>query len=54
MAVEKRINRAQQWHRMRMIENPLVRHSLALLVLLYIFWSMLSINIGQDLGGYFF
>jgi len=44
-AAEKHIDPAQQWHQIRMIENPLIRHSLALLVLLYIFWSMLSINV---------
>jgi hypothetical protein len=29
-----------QWHRIRLIENPLIRNGLALLVVVYILWSV--------------
>ena len=34
-----------EWHRIRMIENPLVRNALALLALAYIFWSLSTLDI---------
>jgi phosphonate transport system permease protein len=36
---------AQQWHRMRMIGNPLVRNGLAVLVVAYLVWSIISLDI---------
>jgi phosphonate transport system permease protein len=34
-----------QWHRIRLIENPLIRNALAMLALAYIFWSVSSLGI---------
>ena len=44
---------ARQWHRIRMIENPLVRNGLAVCVVIYLVWSIISLDInwGRILAG---
>jgi phosphonate transport system permease protein len=42
---EKPITSEQQWHRIRMIENPVYRNGLGLLLLIYIVWSLFSLHI---------
>ena len=42
---ETRAGAADQWHRIRMIENPLIRHGLAMLALAYLFWSVGTLDI---------
>lgn len=36
---------ALKWHRIRMIENPMLRNALALLAMIYIFWSLSTLDI---------
>lgn len=42
---EKRSDTPLQWHRIRMIENPLIRNGLVVLAVGYISWSIISLNI---------
>ncbi len=42
---ETRVDTAPKWHRIRMIDNPMIRHSLTLLGIAYILWSISSLDI---------
>lgn len=42
---ETQADTALRWNRIRMVENPLIRHSLNLLALAYIFWSIGTLDI---------
>ena len=42
---DTRVGSALQWHRIRMIESPLIRTGFAVLVAAYIFWSVSTLGI---------
>ncbi|MGD8765052.1 MAG: ABC transporter permease subunit, partial [Desulfobacteraceae bacterium] len=42
---ESQIGAELQWHRIRLIQNPLIRNGLALLVVAYLFWSVGSLEL---------
>jgi phosphonate transport system permease protein len=42
---ETQVGSALQWHRIRMIENPLIRNGLTALAAVYIFWSFRYLDI---------
>lgn len=42
---ENQIMTAPRWQRIRMIENPIIRHGLIVAGLIYFFWSMNSLDI---------
>lgn len=42
---DTRVGSALQWHRIRMIENPLIRYGLTMLAVAYIFWSISTLDI---------
>jgi phosphonate transport system permease protein len=45
LPIEKRFDPPRQWHRIRMIENPLIRNGLVVLAIGYICWSIISLDI---------
>lgn len=42
---EMQVDAAPQWHRIRMIDNPLIRTGLTMLGVAYIFWSVSTLDI---------
>ena len=49
VSTDARVDAAFQWHRIRMIENPLIRIGLIVLAVLYILWSIfLSLDINWE------
>ena len=45
LSTETQTGAELQWHRIKLIENPLIRNGLALLAVAYIFWSVGSLEI---------
>ncbi len=47
-STEKPYDTSLEWHRIRMIGNPLIRNSLVILAMGYIGWSIISLDITWD------
>ena len=45
VATEAQGGEARQWHRIQMIEHPVIRNALFLLAVIYIFWSVNTLDI---------